>query len=428
MDEFDIEVTDLRESPDTDADDPTEVDEHWRLPARDPFAAPARSRRSRRLRAAFTGAVVLLVASVLLLSIPRAPATLAALLHIPTPAPPLPLPVGADTLVLRHAVPWGELRLDGAPVRHLETALVPPNTQGAQLPALTLARGRHSLRYVAPPFPTLRCAISVPAAPSDTCPLAPQEVAGPLETFGLARIVDLGATPALLPQRQHDALVSAVAAALAAQSSTTMLAAGEPYLTAGGAAAVAREPLVATLRYTLDSGTYTDSFNGEGMCRPLCADAHDQASYSGWLLTGRLDLSWQYLPTAGQPFAGAVAQGTQNPIAEAAVLVTWSGAWQVTLAPLFGEPECAAAATAVRSALEEQALSARLACEVAPRRAADGCLVTVQPLDAAGLPVGPVLALYYRFGVLFAGDTAARHRLPKLSAVGPAALALLPAP
>lgn len=428
MDEFDLEVTDLRESPDMDVDDPAEMDAHRRLPARDPFAAPVRPPISRRLRAALTGAVVLLVASVLLLSIPRAPATLAALLHIPTPAPPRPLPIGADTLVLRHIVPWGELRLDGVPVRHLGTALVPPNTQGAQLPALTLARGTHSLSYVAPPFPSLRCIISVPAAPSDTCPLAPQEVAGPLETFGLARIVDLGATPALLPQRQHDALVSAVAAALATQSPTTTLAAGEPYLTADGAAAVAREPLVATLRYTLDSSTYTDSFNGEGMCRPLCADAHDQTSYSGWLLTGRLDLSWQYLPAAGQPFAGGVAQGAPNPIAETAVLVTWNGAWQVALAPLFGEPECAAAAAAVRSALEEQALSARLACEVAPQRAADGCLVTVQPLDAAGLPAGLELALYYRFGVLFAGDATARHRLPKLSAVEPAALALLPSP
>lgn len=429
MDEFDLDVTDLREPDDTDADDPPS---HAARPAsRHPhsFAAPALPHLSRRLRGALTGAVVLLVGAVLLLSIPQAPATLAALLRIPTPTAPPALAVGADTLVLSHTVPWGALRLDGAPVQRLGTALVPPNTQGAELPALTLTRGTHSLSYVAPPFSPLRCTISVPAAPADTCPLGPHEASGALEAFGATRIVDLGATPALLPPAQHAALVSAVAAALAAQSPMATLAAGEPYLAANGRPALARAPLAATLRYTLDTSEDVTGPAGDGVCRPLCADEHDQGDLSSWLLAARLALAWQYIPTtgAGQPFAGDVALGPPTAI-YVDVQVAWDGAWRVVSAPIDGQAECAVATASAQTVLDLHRLSGRFSCVPAQDHIAAGCLVTAQPLSSAGQPVGPELALYYRFGVLFAGNAAARQRLPELPAIAPAALALLPAP
>lgn len=431
MDEFDLEVTDLRE-PDNPDDVEAEADDSDTAPVvtRRPFAAPAHPLLSRRLRAALTGATVLLVAAVLLLSIPQAPGTLAALLRIPTPTPPPPLSVGADTLILRHTVPWGVLRVDGAPVRHLETALVPPNTQGTQLPALTLARGMHTLSYDAPPFPALRCRVSVPAAPSDTCPLGLQAVTGPLETFGLARLVDLGATPALLPQPQHDALESAVAVALAAQSPATSLAAGEPYLAADGTPAEARAPLAATLRYALDTSGDSANPSTDDVCRPLCADQHDQGDLPAWLLAARLALSWQYAPAAGQPFAGAVAPGPPTAV-YVDVQVTWDrmdGLWRVVSAPIDSQAECAVATARAQAAIEQHRLSGRLSCMPTPDHIADGCLITAQPLDATGQPVGQELALYYRFGVLFAGNAAARQRLPELPAIGHAALALLPSP
>lgn len=429
MDELDFEVTDLREPPADRRDrDPsgTAASGEMRPPAQRPFAAPARSRRVRRLRGALTAAALLLVGAVLMVSIPQAPATLAALLHVPTPSPPPPLPVGADTLVLQDSVPWGVLSVDGAPVRHLGTALVPPNTQGVQVPALTLARGRHSLSYAAPPFSTLRCHISVPAAPDDSCPLAPQAVTGPLETFGRTRIVDLGARPALLPRRQRDALVRVVAAALAAQSPTTALAAGEPYLAADGQRAVAREPLVATLRYTLDTGAPDISPEGDATCGALCADSHDQGDLRAWLLAARVALSWQYAPTTGgQPFAGAVAAGSPAAV-YLDVQVAWDGAWEVVSAGVFDQAECAVATAAAQTALQQQQLAGRLACTATFEHIAAGCLVTAQPLDAAGRPAGQQLALYYRFGLLFAGDAPTHQRLPNLPAAGGAALALLP--
>lgn len=431
MDEFDLDVSDLREPPPADprdgADpaDPANPAAEFRTPTHRPFAVSARAHRPPRMRALLTIAAVLLAALALLLSIPQAPATFAALLHVPTPTSPPPLPVGADTLVLQHTVPWGVLRVDGAPVRHLGSALVPPNTQGAQLPALTLARGRHILTYDAPPFPMLRCTVTVPAAASDSCSLGPQQTAGPLETFGLARIVDLGATPTRLPQRQHDALVSAVAAALAAQSPATTLAHGEPYLAADGTLASARQPLMATLRYTLDTSVYTSGPNGEGVCRPLCTDAHDQGGFSAWLLTGQMDLSWQYTPPDAPPFAGATAPYTSNPTDVVDVLVNWNGAWQVSLAPLSGVPICDLAEGAVGNELESHGLLANLACAAATHPA-DGCLTTAQPLDDARQPAGTQLAFYYRFGVLFAANSTTRRRLPNLPSLDPAALALLP--
>lgn len=436
MDELDFDVTDLREAPDADTDADADG---WEpagagRPAHQPSALllhPRRLQLSRRLRATLTGAAVLLVSALLLLSIPQAPSSLAALLHIPTPTAPPPLPVGADTLVLRHTVPWGELRLDGEPVRHLGTALVPPNTQGVQLPALTLARGRHTLSYSALPFPTLRCNISVPAAPGDTCPLVSRTADDALETFGLTRSVDLGATFALLPPAQQDALLSVVAAALAAQSPTATLAAGEPYLAADGKPAVASMPLVATLRYTLDTSSAIIGPAGPigpaatDACRPLCADEHDQGDLSAWLVAARLALAWQYAPAAGQPFAGPVAPGAPSAV-YVDVQVTWDGGWRVIPAPIGGQAECAAATAAAQIALAQQRLSGRFSCVPALDHPANGCLVTAQPLDAAGLPSGSDLALYYRFGLLFAGNAAARRGLPGLPAIAPAALALLP--
>lgn len=430
MDELDFDVTDLRAVPDAgmDADDWEPLDAGT-LPHQSP-AAPSHQRRlwfSRRLRAMLTGAVVLLVSAILLFSIPQSPASLAALLHVPTPTAPPPLPVGADTLVLRHTVPWGELRLDGAPVRHLGTALVPPNTQGVQLPALTLARGRHSLSYVAPPFPTLRCTISVPAAPGDTCPLVSQKADDALETFGLVRSVDLGATFALLPPAQQHALVSTVAAALAAQSPMATLAAGEPYLAADGRPALAGTPLAATLRYTLDTGGETASSNGEQVCHPLCADEHDQGDLSAWLIAVPLALAWQYAPASGQPFSGPVVPGALGAVYVDAQ-VAWDSGWQVVSMPIYGQAECAVAIAEAQVALAQQWSSSRFSCVPAQDHIASGCLITVQPSDPTGLPQGPELALYYRFGMLFAGNAAARRDIPGLPSLTPAALALLPTP
>ena len=427
MDEFDLDVTDLREP--ADVDDGDLVFFATRPTSRHPFGLHTLVRLPRRVRGVLAGAVVLLVAAVVLLNIPQAPATLAALLRIPTPTPPPPLAVGADTLVLRHAVPWGELRLDGAPVQHLGTALVPPNTQGAELPALTVTRGTHSLSYVAPPFSPLRCTISVPAAPTDTCPLGPHDEVGALETFGAARIVDLGATPALLPPAQHQALVSSVATALAAQSPTATLAAGELYLGADGRPTLARAPLMATLRYTLDTTEDIIGPTADGVCLPLCADAHDQGDLSSWLLAARLALAWQYAPSsaAGRPFRGDVAPGPPTAI-YVDVQVTWDGIWRVVSAPIDGQAECAVATASAQAVLAQHRLSGRLSCVSAPDHIAAGCLVMAQPLDSTGQPVGSELALYYRFGVLFAGEVAARRALPELPALPPAVLTLLPAP
>ncbi len=90
-----------------------------------------------------------------------------------------------------------------------------------------LSRGRHTLEYDAALFPTLRCIVSVPYSPDDTCPLGTEGVpAGPDR---LARLLDLQATTNRLSTHERQALVATT------QERLTALAAGLPLgsLTAG---------------------------------------------------------------------------------------------------------------------------------------------------------------------------------------------------
>src|SRR5260221_14113941 len=125
MDEdFELEVTDLRTGrtlpaatdsasasspavPAEDAPQPGSLSRTWK-----PGVAPSPG-GARRLRPAVVAAAALLVTVLLLGSVPDSLAALAALLHLPPPAPPATLMPLAGQFTAVHGVPWGVLRADG---------------------------------------------------------------------------------------------------------------------------------------------------------------------------------------------------------------------------------------------------------------------------------------------------------------------------
>src|SRR5215470_3913817 len=269
MDEFELEVSDLRQAgPPSQPSEALDAEstshaaaDRWEWPVGTPVRGDRAARADPRPRAAAVGALLLVVACALLLSIPNAPATLGALLRIPTPMPTATLAIGADTLILEHDVPWGLLTIDGhTTVRG--SATQPSMPQGRFFPTIQLARGRHTLHYAAPPFPPLSCTISVPAMSTDTCPLTGTHARDPVHAFAAARVIDLGATVQRLPADQLAALTRVTGQLLRASSAATApttgggVLPGESYLRADGTRAVARVPLTATLQLDLDtSGT-----------------------------------------------------------------------------------------------------------------------------------------------------------------------------
>jgi hypothetical protein len=144
------------------------------------------------------------------------------------------------------------------------------------------------------------------------------------------------------------------------------------------------------------------------------------------LLVGQALVAWVYAGAGGMPFVGAAAAGL--PVASVAypVLVSWNSGWRVVPAPQPDAPECVAAVAAVRDVFEPHHPDGGLmTCTTAPNPA-DGCLVTVQPLNTVGVATGPELVTYYRFGIVLSGNLAARSLLPALPEIDAAARGLLP--
>jgi len=229
MDEdFELEVTDLRTGrtlpaatdsasasspavPAEDAPQPGSLSRTWK-----PGVAPSPG-GARRLRAAVVAAAALLVTVLLLGSVPDSLAALAALLHLPTPAPTATLMPLAGQFTAVNGVPWGVLRADGKVV-----SLYSAQT----LFAFSLPRGRHTLEYHAEPFPVLRCVVSVPQAASDTCPLKTAADADVNILEGAGRYLDFRCTLRALSDQQQVALEALIQRALDAMQLTTVAPSG----------------------------------------------------------------------------------------------------------------------------------------------------------------------------------------------------------
>jgi hypothetical protein len=433
VDDFEIEVTSLWRGRDDDA-------ARWRetaaLPETGPSRAPLAPRltgRGRMLRAGGACAAVALALLLLLSSDPRVARALAGMLPTPPQATPPPLAAFAANVILyEHAVPWGTLRVDHHPGPEMP---IPPFLGSApHYLSFTLPPGRHTIEYEAENFPRLTCTLSVPAARSDTCPLA-KPIAGTVPANSAARLLDLGATLPNLVAAQQAPLRRVVQDALAVRQAAVTLRASEGYLSADGTPTTARQALRAVPLYSVNADPSVGLAGFAGLCINLCdADPRvDETTVAegGWPLQAHVVVSWRYLDAGGKPLLDAAPAAA--PLADQHLIlplaIRWDDGWQIEI-PLL-DPGGTSLPCLVASNM-----TARLANErpdggnpngsvplvagwvsfvaAAP---AEGCALVGQSIasgDGTGGAAHPAPVLLYRFGLLLAANSDAHTLYPLL--------------
>jgi hypothetical protein len=315
-------------------------------------------------------------------------------------------------------VPWGRLSFDGKPGPNVSAA--PAGSAGFHL-----FRGRHTVEYSAAYFPTLRCIVSVPFAPDDTCPFD-RAWDGSFATSGapLTRVLDLQATPDRLSPPFLQALLAATQAQLSAMASAPprgTLAIGDHYLDAhGDVQQITPSSTARTLASQFDLASSVDHYMGAA-CATLCARTGLGEDYNAqwWALLAPVDLRWRYFAADGGIALDAGPSGPAG--AERSMLVpvvaTWrQDSWHVE-ASVYG-PQSAAVVcvtgehyrevlqlTPGQTAVDDQ----NLAWPYAASTQQQGCLYAGSVRDAfSGKPLGPIALVLYRAGVLLAVNVLAR--------------------
>lgn len=341
--------------------------------------------------------------------------------------PPTPtLAPGANEVWIRHVVPWGVLTIDGLPVAAPSDANTP----------LLLGRGQHTLRYDAAPFRPLRCTVSVPESPSDTCPritpsadqanqlnsLPPGELPG-------ERTLDLGATPQKLPAATYKALVAGIQAQLDPFTTTAQLAAGDHYGTPDGQVRVAQRPMSVTMAFVVapvnPSGAPTN-FNGEE-CNPLCAIVDGPAALvQDWPVSAEVNPQWSYTDDSGAtqvvsapaPSSMRFSGGFSGNLMSFSARWTVSG-WRVILPAIntfssqdqFQSTQCQVATESLPP-MDNTSGSNGYSIQpgantITPQPPAQGCAIAITPMGGNGSPNGPAALVLVRAGALVAANAEA---------------------
>jgi hypothetical protein len=417
-DEFEVEVIDLRtgqrvehpvlpplQPPEPqDADMPDETEEIQRVP-------PGWGRgvwmqtRARGALAALAAAV--LVGALVLASVPNSQATLRKLLGIMPPTATATLEPGEDTFVAVQTVPWGKLLSDGE-------AIQPVQGPGGELTlSFTLPRGTHDLEYNAAPFPQLKCQVSVPARPHDTCPLNDGSFPGPQFISPAERTLLLGATFDRLPQDQQLILLKMAGGALYSQSASAQGQAGDHYLTGDSGVQVASAPFRAALVYMLN----TDGNRITSFLPPSCVSLCDLGGYSpdqgAWLIQAHVIIDWRYTFADGQTLMGpGLATGPADMLMQ--LNVAWNGSWQVTVADQ-GPQLCNLGYLGLQTLNNGPNPGGITARVGGNSNTADGCFLGVQQ-DTSATPSATAAELLYRFGLILALNRQAQQMFPGLPA------------
>jgi hypothetical protein len=239
---------------------------------------------------------------------------------------------GNGHIAFTNGVPWASLTIDGHP-------LDVPATGAGTYPQ-TLAPGRHTLSYAAAPFQLLECHLSVPARVGDTCPLAlaAQSLAAP----GTLRVIDLRSTPERLSAQEYARLVASIEASL--PTYTSHLALGETYLNVKKKVVVARTPLIATLRYLVNTDPNYDGFvtNTDGgiaqRCISVCVDQSNRAGTGDptrWHLVANVYAAWTYTTLSGQVIIADAPATISNQNRDLLLVsVGYNGTWQLDAAAI----------------------------------------------------------------------------------------------
>jgi hypothetical protein len=412
-DDFELEVTDLRTGQalphatnSTSASPPAAPAEN--APPAEPLgtawkpAGTPKPGRARRLRAAVVAAAVLLVMVLLLGIVPDSRASLAALLHLPTPTPTVPLAFGADQFSAVNGVPWGVLRSDGKQVAV---------SQAQTVFVFSLPRGRHTLEYRADPFAVLRCEVTVPVSPRDTCPLLTATDA--VHNIGVGRYLDFRCTPQTLPAQQVAALETVIQRGLDALQLTTTVPPGTRYLGADGKPQVATAALPATFSYRLNLDV-NESFNaGMGACVTFCDSYGSDAA--GWIVAVHALFGWHFAGAGIAPIDVPAIVHTP-PDTVLPEQVSWRNGWQLATQPFDSGKLCGALISNVFALITSPDGGSSLSVNTqAMPNPADGCLYSVTlSADSSSTAPAPASTYLYRFGLLFAVDNEAQRMQPSL--------------
>lgn len=382
-----------------------------------PSRAPRPSRRQ-LIGAGASGALVLIVLFGLLGGVVGKGGFTLGL--FPTPVPTATLADGADTFYMVNAVPWGRLRADGKDLS------VTFSVQSVTF--FNLSLGRHTIQYDAPPFPSLRCSVSVPAASSDTCPLytLPSDSNQPIRDTN--RGIDFGDTLSRLSPNDYQALVTLVSRSLAAPVATATVPAGGRYQGANGKVLVAATPLKAQAFYTLNTDPNTGIF-GES-CAGLCDIPFENGSPtgdSGWNIVATITPIWRYTDSSGTtvqlpatpqlPNSNVIQSGQPGLSMSTFFAVTWTGAWQVVAQQSFGGQDGCFNADGIVNELPSFGNwrnGGYSSSEMPAPNPADGCLLTFQASDGQGNVTGKPLWYLYRFGLLLTANDEAHRVSPEL--------------
>jgi hypothetical protein len=347
---------------------------------------------------------VLLVTVLLLGSVPDSRISLAALLHLPTPTPTAPLAFGADQFSAVNGVPWGVLRSDGKPV-----AL----SQSQAVFIFSLPRGQHTLEYRAQPFPVLRCVVTVPVSPRDTCPLLTATEA--VHNIGVGRYLDFRCTPQALPAQQVAALQTVIQRGLDALQLTTTVPPGARYLGADGTPQVARAALTATFSYRLNLDV-NESFNvGMGACITFCGSFGSVGA--GWIVAVHALFGWHFAGAGIAPIdVPAIVHTPSDTVLPEQV--TWRNGWQLDTQPFDSGQLCGALVNTAFALVTSPDIASTLSVNMqAAPNPADGCLYTFTPsADSSSTAPAPTSTYLYRFGLLFAVNSEAQRMQPSLLA------------
>lgn len=439
QDEFIVEISDIDDS-DAGAHVIRSVP---RAPTYQRLHAPRFTPRQRLWQLGATCALILTVLVTLVgTNVPARNVIVGAFYH-PTPT----LPPGADLFYVETNPPWGHVYVDGKVMSHLPVI-------GEEAP-IQLSRAQHTISWLADPFDTQKCTVTVPPViDEDSCHFN-RTAAAP--SGAVAWVVSF--TPSLVNLRpdRRAALVDLIEQQINQGIEPQTVRPGEAYAVDSGGQrfAIARQPLQATLRFSLITQSreglctiygFVGFFNQNGgSCTFVQQDCHllcDISQFSSlpgkatWHTMGVVRATWEYSTPDGtiighdQPDATANARGYGHFVP---LQITWDeGQWHVSailsgihllsrsydLELLIDDLACASMRDEIR--MNKQYRSAVLDGGSAiwtyysDQNAGVDCVAQVIPNNQnAGQPGGSQPAyLLHRFGIVVAVNDVARKIWP----------------
>jgi hypothetical protein len=428
--DFEVDVTDLN----TGTTVRDSLDEHSVTAEQDAQGSPLRRMQppTRCVRAMIVASVTLLAVLLIVLLDPALRASLATALR-PSPAASPTLPPDANLVFLESGAPWGAFSLDGL----VTYPLVQPGTRVSSV-WIRLTPNRHTLQVSQPPFASLNCSISLPAARSDTCPIVSPEAlrdsyfGNQSELPPNSRVIDLGARFARLPPDIATALVDAVRARVSLPAVAVAIMAGDHYLRDDGSVAVAQTPLQIALQPDLtppDRSVPSDSARCQSFCDVLTNSQDGNRPGGMWSLAVAQQGSWRVTTADGRIIANhAPLWPSASPYdtlsSDVGNLhmnfnVRWDGTWHTLSQNDFTYGDLSPSLPAVANQMTNALLSASSTVDTSTTNvyegrgvdAGRGWVITLTLRDPA---TTTPLILYYHFGALLAVNGAAHRAFPSL--------------